>query len=107
MSVVAGLSLAGVLASVVILDSFDSLSFEAFVVTVLMLNLWQEAYVVIDHCSIDKINRDDATREWIKVARACLVHLSSYWPDLWPVEIFCQKLKFIFKTLEAQTIKTI
>ena len=59
MSVVAGLSLAGVVDSSVVLGAFDGLSFEAFVATRLVPNLWTGDCVVMDNCSIHK---DEARR---------------------------------------------
>lgn len=103
-SVVAGVSLAGVVASAVILGAFDGLSFEAFVVTRLVPNLWPGACVVMDNCSIHK---DDAIREWIEAAGARLVYLPPYSPDFSPIETFWSKLKSILKTLGARTYKAL
>ena len=58
-SIVAGLSLGGVIASAVIKGAFDGLSFEAFVATRLVPNLWPGACVVMDNCSIHKERRLD------------------------------------------------
>ena len=98
------LSLAGVVASAVILGPFDGLSFEAFVVTRLVPNLWPGACVVMDNCSIHK---DDAIREWIEAAGARLVYLPPYSPDFSPIETFWSKLKSILKTLGARTYKAL
>ena len=53
-SIVAGLSLAGVVAFAVIFGAFDGLTFEAFVETRLVPKLWPGACVVMDNCSIHK-----------------------------------------------------
>lgn len=99
-SVVAGLSLAGVVASAVILGAFDGLSFEAFVATRLVPNLWPGACVVMDNCSIHK---DDAIRKRIEAVGARLVYLPPYSPDFSPIENFWSKLKSILRTLGART----
>lgn len=74
-SIVAGISLAGVVASAVILGAFDGLSFEAFVATRLVPNLWPGACVVMDNCSIHK---DEEIRRLIEAAGAQLVYLPPY-----------------------------
>lgn len=99
-SVVAGLSLAGVVASAVILGAFDGLSFEAFVATRLVPNLWPGACVVMDNCSIHK---DEEIRRLIEAAGARLVYLPPYSPDFSPIENFWSKVKAILKTLGARS----
>jgi len=103
-SVVAGLSLAGVVASGVILGAFDGLSFEAFVATRLVPNLWPGACVVMDNCSIHK---GDAIRELIEAAGARLVYLPPYSPDFSPIENFWSKLKSILRKLGARTYQAL
>jgi transposase len=103
-SVVAGLSLSGIVASAVILGAFDGLSFEAFVATRLVPNLWPGACVVMDNCSIHK---NDAMREWIEAAGARLVYLPPYSPDFSPIETFWSKVKSILRTLGARTYQAL
>ncbi|WP_027268942.1 IS630 family transposase [Leptolyngbya sp. PCC 6406] len=103
-SLVAGLSLAGVVASAVILGAFDGLSFEAFVATRLVPNLWPGACVVMDNCSIHK---DDMIRELIEAAGARLVYLPPYSPDFSPIENFWSKLKSILRALGARTYQAL
>lgn len=103
-SIVAGLSLAGVVASAVILGAFDGLSFEAFVATRLVPNLWPGACVVMDNCSIHK---DEEIRHLIEAAGAKLVYLPPYSPDFSPIENFWSKVKSILKTLGARTYQTL
>lgn len=99
-SIVAGLSLKGVVASAVILGSFDKLTFEAFIATRLVPNLWPGACVVIDNCSIHKENE---IRPMIEAAKARLVYLPPYSPDFSPIENFWSKVKSILRTLGART----
>jgi transposase len=103
-SIVAGLSLAGVVASAVILGAFDGLSFEAFVATRLVPNLWPGACVVMDNCSIHK---GEEVRPLIEAVGARLVYLSSYSPDFSPIENFWSKVKTILKTLGARTYQAL
>jgi transposase len=99
-SIVAGLSLNGVVASAVIMGAFDKLTFEAFISTRLVPKLWPGACVVIDNCSI---HREDEIRPMIEAAQAKLVYLPPYSPDFSPIENFWSKVKSILKTLGART----
>ncbi len=99
-SLVAGLSLAGVVASAAILGAFDSLSFEAFVVTRLGPNLGPGAWVVMDNCSM---HQEETLRPLIEAAGARLVYLSPYSPSFSPIENFWSKLKSMLRTLGAWT----
>lgn len=99
-SLVAGLSLSGVVASAVILGAFDGLSFEAFVATHLVPNLWPGACVVMDNCSIHK---HEAIRSLIEAAGATVVYLPPYSPDFSPIENFWSKFKSLLQTLGART----
>ena len=71
-SLVAGLSLAGVVASALIMGAFDGLSFEAFVATRLVPNLWPGACVIMDNCSIHK---GEKIRHLIESVGAKLLYL--------------------------------
>jgi transposase len=99
-SILAGLSLKGVIASAVILGSFDALTFEAFIATKLVPNLWPNACVVMDNCSIHK---EEEIRPMIEAAKAKLVYLPPYSPDFSPIENFWSKVKSILKTLGPRT----
>lgn len=103
-SIVAGLSLGGVVASAVIMGAFDGLSFEAFVATRLVPNLWPGACVVMDNCSIHK---DEEIRHLIEAAGARLVYLPPYSPDFSPIENFWSKVKSILKTLGARSYQAL
>lgn len=103
-SIVAGLSLAGVVASAVIFGAFDGLSFEAFVATRLVPNLWPGACVVMDNCSIHK---GEEIRHLIEAVGARLVYLPPYSPDFSPIENFWSKVKSVLKTLGARTYQAL
>lgn len=103
-SIVAGLSVAGVVASAVILGAFDGLSFEAFVAARLVPNLWPGACVVMDNCSIHK---GEEIRRLIEEAGAKLVYLPPYSPDFSPIENFWSKVKSILKTLGARSYQAL
>lgn len=99
-SIVAGLSMAGVVAFAVIFGAFDGLTFEAFVETRLVPKLWPGACVVMDNCSIHK---EEELRPLIEAVGARLVYLPPYSPDFSPIENFWSKVKAILKTLGART----
>lgn len=99
-SIVAGLSLAGVVAFAVIFGAFDGLTFEAFVETRLVPKLWPGACVVMDNCSIHK---EEELRPLIEAVGARLVYLPPYSPDFSPIENFWSKVKGILKTLGARS----
>lgn len=99
-SIVAGISLGGVVASTVLEGAFDGLSFEAFVANRLVPNLWPGACVVMDNCSIHK---GEEIRELIEGAGAKLVYLPPYSPDFSPIENFWSKVKSVLKTLGSRT----
>jgi transposase len=99
-SLVAGLSLAGVVASAFILGAFDGLSFETFVATRLIPNLWPGACVIMDNCSIHK---GEEVRHLTEAAGARLVYFHPYSPDSSPIENFWSKVKSILKNLGVRT----
>ncbi|NCJ04956.1 IS630 family transposase [Synechococcales cyanobacterium C] len=103
-SIVAGLSLAGVVASAVILGAFDGLTFEAFVATRLVPNLWPGACMVMDNCSI---HQGEAIRHLIEGAGAQLVYLPPYSPDFSPIENFWSKVKAILRACGARTYQAL
>ena len=103
-SIVAGLSLNGVVASAVVSGAFDQLTFEAFIATRLVPKLWPGACVVMDNCSIHK---ESEIRPIIEAAQARLVYLPPYSPDFSPIENFWSKVKSILKTLGARTYSSL
>jgi len=103
-SIVAGLSLAGVVAVAVLLGACDGLTFEAFVATRLVPNLWPGACVVMDNCSIHK---EEEIRRLIEAVGARLVYLPPYSPDFSPIENFWSKVKTILKSLGARSYQAL
>lgn len=103
-SLVAGLSLRGVVGSVSLLGACDGLTFEAFVATQLVPNLWQGACVLMDRCSI---HQEAVIRPLIEGVGARLVYLPPYSPDFSPIENFWSKVKNTLKTVGARTYQTL
>ena len=98
-SIVSALSITGVVAWSVILGAFDGLTFEAFIATRLVPNLWSGAVVVMDNCSIHK---EEVIRPLIERVGARLVYLPPYSPDFSPIENFWSKVKAILRSLGAR-----
>lgn len=103
-SVVAGLSVQGVVASACVLGSFDGMTFEAFVANRLVPNLWPGACVVMDNCSV---HQESVIRPLIEAVGARLIYLPPYSPDFSPIENFWSKVKSILRTLGARTYEAL
>lgn len=103
-SLVAGLSLKGIVGSVSLLGACDSLTFEAFVATRLVPNLWSGACVLMDNSSI---HQEARVRPLIEGVGARLIYLPPYSPDFSPIENFWSKVKNTLKTLGARTYQAL
>lgn len=99
-SLVAGLSLRGVIGSATVLGAYDGMTFEAFIATRLVPNLWPGACVVMDNCSI---HLGEQVRHLIEAAGAQLIYLPPYSPDFSPIENFWSKVKNYLKSAAART----
>ena len=103
-SIIAAISLKGIVASVNILGAADRLTFEAFVIQKLVPNLWNGATVVWDNSSIHKGKEiEQALRE----AGAKLIYLPPYSPDFNPIENFWSKVKNTLRSLGPRTYKAL
>jgi transposase len=103
-SLVAGLSLKGVVGSACLSGAIDGLTFEAFVGTRLVPYLWPGACVLMDNCSIHK---GEAVRSLIESAGAKLIYLPPYSPDFSPIENFWSKVKNSLKTIGARSYQAL
>ena len=83
-----------------VMGTTDGLTFEAFIAQKLVPKLWQGACVIWDNCSIHK---SEDVRRLIEDARASLMFLPPYWPDLSPIENCFSKVKSILRSLEARS----
>jgi transposase len=103
-SLIAGLSLKGVVGSACVLGACDGLTFEAFIATRLVPNLWPGAWVILDNCSI---HLGEEVRHLIEAAGAHLVYLPPYSPDFSPIENFWSKVKSLLKTMGARSYQAL
>lgn len=99
-TLIAGLTLSGVQAPLMLEGAVDSLAFETYVEQVLAPSLRPGQVVVLDNVSVHKGER---VRQAIE-ARGCQVlFLPPYSPDLTPIEEAFSKLKAWLRQLEART----
>ncbi len=101
-SLLSALSLEKVMASSNIYGAVDGVTFEAFIITKLVPQLWKGACVVMDNA---QIHLGEMVRELIEKAGAKLIYLSPYSPEFSPIENFWSKVKAILKKVKARTYK--
>jgi transposase len=99
-SLIAALSLKGVLTQVALKGSTNGLTFEAFIAQRLVPKLWKGACVIMDNCSI---HLDQAVEELITQAGARLIYLPPYSPDFSPIENCWSKVKTILRSIGARS----
>ncbi|MCT7981665.1 IS630 family transposase [Laspinema olomoucense] len=99
-SLLTALSLKKVVASTNIYGTTNQVTFEAFIVTQLIPNLWKNACVVMDNASI---HTSKIVEEAIQEAGAKLIYLSPYSPEFSPIENFWSKVKEMLKKFQART----
>jgi transposase len=99
-TLVAGLSLDGLVAPMTIEGAMDTAAFEGYVATFLAPALTPGMVVILDNLAV---HHKAAIRTTIE-ARGCrLLFLPSYSPDLTPIELAFSKLKTALRRLAART----
>ncbi|NJK63843.1 MAG: transposase, partial [Synechococcaceae cyanobacterium SM2_3_1] len=88
-SLLTAIGLQGVLAEVSLLGSVKGLTFEAFIATKLVPQLWPGACVIMDNCSI---HFSQEIEDMIHAAGARLIYLPPYSPNFSPIENFWSKI---------------
>ncbi len=101
-SMIGAIALSGIIASTNLLGSIDGLTFEAFVLSKLIPQLWRGAVVVWDNYSIHK---GKEIEQAIVSAGARLIYLPPYSPDFNPIENCWSKVKNILRSIGARTYK--
>lgn len=101
-SLLTALSLEKVVASSNIYGAVNGITFEAFIATKLVPNLWKNACVVMDNA---KIHLGDNIRELIEEAGAKVIYLSPYSPEFSPIENFWSKIKSSLRKAKSRTYK--
>lgn len=101
-SIISALSIKQVFASSNICCSVYGTTFEAFIVTKLVPELWENACVVLDNA---RVHLGEMVKEAIEKKGAKLIYLSPYSPEFSPIENFWSKVKAILRKLKARTYK--
>ena len=104
LTILGGLRLSGVLATMTIESATDGDVFLAYVEQVLCPELQPGDVVVMDNLSAHKI---DGVRQRIAARGAELLYLPPYSPDLNPIEKAWSKLKQLLRTAKARTAETL
>jgi transposase len=99
-TVVAGLTLGGIIAPMMLHGAMNSRAFEAYVEQCLAPELRKGDVVVLDNLAPHK---KPIVRELIERAGARLLYLPPYSPDLNPIEPSWSKFKSILRSLAART----
>jgi transposase len=100
-TLIAALDHAGVRCSMTLDGAVNRLAFEAFVEWVLRPTLRPGDLVVMDNLSSHKGAR---TPQLIRSARAELIYLPPYSPDLNPIELAFSKIKQALRSLSLRTV---
>jgi len=99
-TLVAGLSLAGMQAPLILEGAVDTLAFETYVEQVLAPSLQPGQVVVLDNLSVHKGER---VRRAIEAKGSQVLFLPAYSPDMTPIEEAFSKLKAWLRRLGART----
>ena len=99
---VAGLRTTGLTAPMVIEGAMDGDAFKAYVKQLLVPSLKPRDIVIMDNLSSHKVA---GVREAIKAAKAYLLYLPSYSPDLNPIELAFSKLKALLRKAAARSLE--
>lgn len=100
-TLIAALDLHGIRCSLELDGAVNHLAFQAFVAQVLVPTLRPGDLVILDNLSSHKGAR---VRELVQGARAELVYLPPYSPDLNPIELAFSKIKQALRGLAARTV---
>lgn len=103
-SLLGGLSLDGLIASMTLKGSVDTPAFLSYVHEVLAPQLWIGAIVVMDNL---KVHHAHSVREALEAVGAIVVFLPPYSPDLSPIELCWSKLKQFLRSKAARTYETL
>lgn len=104
-SLIDALALRGPLAVTTVLGPMNGLTFEAYLISRVVPNLWPGACVVLDNSSTHKENEE--IKQAFESVGAKLIYLSPYSPDFSPIEPFWSKIKTSLNAIGARTYKAL
>ena len=99
-SLIGGMSIDGLIATLSVVGSVDTTVFLFYVQKILIPQLWVGAIVVMDNLPVHHAH---VVREAIEEKGAKLVFLPPYSPDLSPIELCWSKLKQLLRSAKART----
>lgn len=99
-SLIGGMSINGLIATMSIIGSVNTAVFLFYVQEILIPQLWVGAIVVMDNLSV---HHAAVVREAIEAVGAKVVFLPPYSPDLSPIELCWSKLKQLLRSAKART----
>lgn len=103
-SLIGALSFDGLIASMTLNGSVDTLAFLSYITEVLAPQLWVGAIVVMDNL---KVHHAYSVRTAIESVGARVVFLPPYSPDLSPIELCWSKLKQFLLSFAARTYEAL
>jgi transposase len=99
-SLIGGMSLDGLIATMSVVGSVNTDVFLFYVQEILVPQLWVGAIIVMDNLPV---HHAIVIREAIKAVGAKVVFLPPYSPDLSPIELCWSKLKQLLRSAKART----
>ncbi|MBE9103205.1 IS630 family transposase, partial [Vacuolonema iberomarrocanum] len=99
-SLIGGMSLDGLIATMSLVGSVNTDVFLVYIQEILIPQLWVGAIVVMDNLPV---HHAAVVREAIEAVGATVVFLPPYSPDLSPIELCWSKLKQLLRSAKART----
>lgn len=99
-SLIGGMSIDGLIATMSIVGSVNTDVFLFYIQEILIPQLWVGAIIVMDNLSV---HHAVVVREAIEAVGASVVFLPPYSPDLSPIELCWSKLKQLLRSAKART----
>jgi transposase len=99
-SLIGGMSIDGLIATISIVGSVDTEVFLFYIQQILIPQLWLGAIIVMDNLPV---HHAAVVREAIEAVGAKVVFLPPYSPDLSPIELCWSKLKQLLRSAKART----
>jgi transposase len=103
-SVIGGMSMDGLIATMSIVGSVNTDVFLFYIQEILMPQLWVGAIIVMDNLPV---HHATVVREAIEAVGAKVIFLPPYSPDLSPIELCWSKLKQLLRSAKARTSEAV
>ena len=103
-SLIGGMSIEGLIATMSIVGSVNTDVFLFYIQEILIPQLWSGAIIVMDNLPV---HHASVIRETIEAVGATVVFLPPYSPDLSPIELCWSKLKQLLRSAKARTTEAL